>query len=259
LGKLLYWLTSGGRLIVREAFDAGTIAGGKSAQEVIVPILLKTIREGATERWTTEELLTHVDWARARLAEHRDLAARGLIVLADGFGPKHEVHLGASHSATTPPQGNPPDRYEVAEAFSAGDQSSVLVSIELYLAVYAGDGHGTITLEMDEAGHPSGDPLVAWPIDVRLPPASHGSVIRLEPALRAELGAGRTYWVCLSASGSGSNIAWVSGAINLAPRKTIFAERTAGGSWRAAESTSGPGHALRVLATALEPSPSNIA
>lgn len=121
--------------------------------------------------------------------------------------------------------------------------------IELYLAVRAGDENARVMLETDDDGHPSGHPLAEWDIQVGRPPSGHGQLVRLEPDQGVDLDARRTYWVCLAAVSSGSNIAWVSAAINLKPRRARIAERTGGASWRPAESKSGPGHALRILAS----------
>jgi len=250
LGKLLYWMVSGGRLIVRESFDPDTIVLERSAREVIVPILANTIREDPTQRWTSDVLLDRIDWARARLAAQQRFALDGLLVLTDGFGPSNEVYLGGSHSATTPPQGNPPDSYEVAEAFSTADHPTLLARIELWLIRLAGEGRGNVTLEMDDGGHPSGRPISHWSIEVTAPQAARGQMIVLEPEHSIELLAAQTYWVCLSAVGRGANIAWVTAAYELTPRRALFAERSATKPWRTAESISGPGHALRVLAAA---------
>jgi hypothetical protein len=253
LGKLLYWMATSGTLVAREAFNPDLLPADRSAREVIVPILARTIREDAAQRWTSEELLDHVDWARKRLAEHRLLAKQGLSVAWDGFGPDHEVYGGGTRSATTPPHGNPPGQYEVAEAFSTGSQASVLSSIELYVTVRAGDGRATITLEADEGGRPSGESLIAWPSHVRQEHPGGGALIPLEPDERVVLTPDRRYWVCLSASSPGSDIAWVSAAINLVPRRVRIAERAAGDEWRPADSVSGPGHALRVLTAVGQP------
>jgi hypothetical protein len=108
-------------------------------------------------------------------------------------------------------------------------------------------GSARITLEADEGGRPSGDPLVAWPTRLRDEHPGEGAPIRLEPDGRVPLAPDSVYWVCLSAISPGSDIAWVGAASNLVPRRVRIAEGTAGGEWSPAESVS-PGHALRVLA-----------
>jgi len=195
LGKLLFWMATGGRLVVREAFDRDLLPLEDAARDVIVPLLVNTIREDPGQRWSSDDLLLHVDWALARLSEQRELASRGLIVLSDGFGPGHEVYHGGSRSATTPPHGNPPGQYEVAEAFSTRDERADLHAIELCLAVRAGAGSATVTLEMDQGGHPSGHPLVAWDVQLTTPRAGRGELVRLKPEQPFELDADRTYWV----------------------------------------------------------------
>jgi len=248
LGKLLFWMVTGGGFIVREAIDPDRLPVDRSIRDVIIPILTNAIREDPAQRWTGQELLSRIDWALARLAVHRDLAGRGLIVITDGFGPNDEVNLSGTHSATTPPHGNPPDTYEVAEAFVASEDPTNLAEIDLHLVRYAGEGRGVVTLETDEGGSPSGQAVVTWPIHVSGDHRVGGQRVRLEPERTIELGPGQTYWVCLAVREDNTNVGWVMAAAELVPRRAVFAERSSQNAWRPAESTSGPGHALRVLA-----------
>lgn len=246
LGKLLYWMLTGGGMVVREAFDPAHFPAEQSLRDAVVPLLVNTVRADPEQRWTSEELLSHVEWAIARIEEHRLLGRRNLIVLTDGFGPDHEVDAGGSHSATTMPQGNPPGQYEVAEAFSTGDHRVDLVRVELYLVTRSGEGTGTVSVQRDDSGRPSGEVVASWPI--RISPSDRGALLTLEPTGAVPLEAGQTYWVCLAAAGPDANIAWVSAAYNLMPRRSLFAERGFAEAWGPAVSESGPGHALRVLA-----------
>jgi serine/threonine protein kinase len=254
LGKLLYWMTSGHRFMVREQFDPHSLdIADKCARHYVARLIRETVKADPHVRWTTSDLLDGIDWVLAKLDEHRALCASDLIVVIDHFGPNYERYPSGSRSATTPPRGDPPADHDLAEAFPTGPQPTRLARLEVALRLHGGNGRASVALTTDDAGRPSGRVLDGWQVHVTS--SGEGEVVRLESQVRTVLRPRSTYWICLSAIEPDSDVAWISGSINLMPLLARFAERDMPEEWRAAESSSGPGHALRVLAYPLTDRP----
>jgi len=204
------------------------------------------VREAATSRWSTSELLNEVDWTLLKIEERRQSESDGVMILADGFGLDHE-HGSSSISATTLPFGNPPATYEVAVAFTVGDSLPLrLLAIEMMLT-NAGVGlRGRLTLETENGGVPSGSVVCEWGIDMAAAGSVH-TLFRVEPPSPVALQPGGNYWICLYATTPSTELRLLGASTHLAPRRAVFAERDADNPWTRKVSKSGPGFAVRVL------------
>jgi hypothetical protein len=239
LGKVLYWMTTGGGLMVREQFNEDNLTiADPHARSYVARLIRHTVVENPDDRWTATELLRGIDWCFDKLNEHAAIGQTGLVVVADGFGPNDECDGGGQRSATAD--------HDVAEAFVVGD-AVALDRIDLALRLVHGSlGRAEVVLVEDVDGSPSEQVVERWDTEVR----EHGAVevVRLHSQGGIRLGPGATYWVTLSARDADSEIGWVSGAFELRPRRARFAERDRPQEWRAGESPSGPAQSLRVLA-----------
>lgn len=249
LGKVLYWMTSGRKVFVRENFDRDSLAvTDQHAAHYISAIIDRTVREDASSRWTSTDLLHGVDWALAKLAEHSAISATGQLVLTDGFGPSDQCYPHSSRSATGARRGNPPARHEVAESFYVRE-SVVLDEIHIgVLLRHGGARSAEVLLAKGELAAPSDDEkdlLERWSLTIGPPDTLQ--VLRLSSASKPTLGPHEIFWVILSATEDDSEVAWVSAALELQPRMSWIAERHHPAEWQGAESRGGPGHAFRVL------------
>ncbi|MGH3556441.1 protein kinase domain-containing protein [Mycobacterium sp.] len=246
LGKVLYWMTSGNRLMYREDFDLDTLTIGDSFVQQYVSVLIdQAVRENPAARCSVTELLGRVDWALAKVGEHAAIRAAGLTVLADGFGPKNECYRGGSRSATTPPRGNPPADHDVAESFFV-HEAVRLQRIDIGVNLRHGSGRVEVLLIEGDLERPSGNVIERWDVEVTTPNTLQ--VLELSSASHPRLGPSEVYWVVLSASEDDSEIAWISAALELMPCQSRFAERNVPNDWELGLSITGPGHSLRVLA-----------
>jgi serine/threonine protein kinase len=245
LGKLLYWMTTGGRLMVRERFDKEHLnIADPHARVYVAGLIRHTVVENPDQRWTVTELLEGFDWCLDKLSEHDALGRMGLVVVTDGFGPNDECYPNGSRSAETT-IGNPPADYDQAEAFVVAN-AVTLNRIDLALRLHHGSGRAEVRLVKDVDGSPSEQVIERWEAEVseRRP----FEVVRLHSQTAPRLGPDTTYWVTLSARDAESNIAWVSAALELRPRRVLIASRDRLHEWHPGESRSGPGLALRFLA-----------
>ncbi|MCA1606590.1 MAG: protein kinase [Acidobacteria bacterium] len=209
LGKLLYWLLSDRKLVIRERLDPSHLqVGDHHLTFYVLHLLQGTIVENPSSRWSTDELIEGVDWVRSKLDEHkRELPNR---VLVDGFGPNYEYNLSASRSITTPPCGHPPSANDVGVSFMVEGRSCILDRFEFLVSKRAGSGE--IQVYVSDCG-PDGSP---------------GRVVFQTHHQLA------------------TDVAWWSATDRLSHRRTIIAEHYRG-AWRVAEAT-GAGYALKVIA-----------
>ena len=246
LGKLLFWMAADRRYMVRERFDETAITFvDMHVRSYVGRLVRHTVMEEPSQRWTTTELIDGIDWCVAKMNEHSAARAQGLVVVADGFGPNDESFPGGSRSATIGSEGDSFADHDVAESFSTS-APVVLDRIELALRLHRGLRRCEVLLVSDDDGTPSSDVLQRWETAVAI--SGEVVVARLHADTEVELAKDSRYWVVLSALEPPSEVAWVSAAIELAPRRSLFAERDRPDDWQAAESASGPGLALRVLA-----------
>jgi serine/threonine protein kinase len=254
LGKVLYWMTSGKRVFVREHFEPETltIADLHVAQYVSV-IVDRTVREDPGSRWTSTDLLQGVDWALAKMSEHSEMRAGGLEVITDGFGPGDECNVKASHSATGSARGNPPAQHNVAQSFFVSD-AITLNQVDIALRLHAGSvGNAAIKLAKGGFAGPSEDDddvLEYWPVDIADP--NIVQIVRLHSTRASTLGPDEIYWVILSATEDDSAVEWICAAEELEPRVSWVAERHGPADWQGVENVRGPGLALRILGSPVE-------
>ena len=246
LGKVLYWMTSGKKLMHRENFDPAALIIEEPLVRQYVSVLIDhTVRENPSARWSVTELLAQVDWALAKVAEHDAIRDTGLVVLTDGFGPNGQCYQSSSRSATTPPRGNPPADHDVAEAFFVREPVT-LYRIDIGVNLRHGSGEIEVLVVEGDLEGPSENIVEQWAITVEQPHDPH--VVELASTSHPRLGPGEVYWVILSASHEDSEMAWLSAAIELEPCLSRFAERDVPNDWQLGLSIRGPGQSLRVLA-----------
>jgi serine/threonine protein kinase len=249
LGKLLYWMTSGRRFMVRESFDRDTLTiADPHACQYISVLIEHTVREDPGARWSSTELLQRIDWALDKLDEQSAIRETGLTVLEDGFGPNDQCNEGSYHSATRTPRGNPSADHDIAQSFFV-DEVVALDQIDIGVTRLHGSGQADVVLVKGGLQVPSEDSrdvIEKW--DGTLTETGTPQILRLPSTSRPTLGPSEVYWVILSPSEGDGEIAWMSAALELMPRMATFAERNRPDPWQARKSVQGPGPSLRVLA-----------
>ena len=241
LGKLLYWLLTGGALVLRESVNADRLQLDDPLQRSWCGHLLRhTILEAAHARWTISELLDGIDWVSAKLDEQARLSPQRVVV--DGFDPGLRHPRSSSRSATMPPEGNPPADGDIGQRIASTRDGSI-VSIEVAAIARSGDGLLDVALLPDDAGHPGSTQLAHWQVVL---PIGKDQVVRIEPEPPVALTAGNEYWLTLSTPNQGGHIAWWSATSRVAFIRTSIAERYDSAPWQVAE-TNGAGYAFRVI------------
>jgi hypothetical protein len=123
----------------------------------------------------------------------------------------------------------------------------MLHSIAVAVAVRAGGGKKAFCISIlpDRGGAPDDSTLLEeLHLDVF---SGSPSILSTDSIRTPTLNAGGKFWLAFSVEGIASEVAIWGSPENFMPRRSIFAERTKGGSWEVRESPSGPGHAIRVL------------
>jgi serine/threonine protein kinase len=248
LGKVLYWMTSGKKVFVRERYDPETLTvTDPHVAQYVSMIMDRTVREEPSSRWTSTDLLRGIDWVIAKMDEHSSIRTTGRVVLTDGFGPDNDCNRGSSRSATGAARGNPPAHHDIAESFFVRDPVA-LDQIDIGVRARQGSGKAEVLLAKGELAAPSEseeDVLERWPINIAEPNTLQ--VLQLQSARKPTLGPHEIYWVILSAVEDDSDVAWISAADELKPRVSWIAERDRPADWQSRESRGGPGLAFRVL------------
>lgn len=245
LGKLLYWMASGRKFMVREDFDREKLTlADQHARQYVSVLIQHAALENPHARWTTTELLQRIDWALDKLAEHSALRESGLVVLADGFGPNDECNQSGSRSATKAPRGNPPADHDVAQSFFVSE-ATALHELDIGVKLLHGSGRAEVVLVTGGDEVPSDDVVEAWEVEIT---ERHTlQLLRFPSESRPTLGPDEVYWVILLPCNDDSEIAWISAAVELMPRLARFAERDRTNDWEPRVSVGGPGQSLRVL------------
>jgi serine/threonine protein kinase len=248
LGKLLYWMASGRKLMVREDFDKEklTVDDPHAAQYVSV-FIHRSVLEDPGARWTTTDFLQDIDWALEKLKEHSVIRESGLMVLDDGFGPNDECYEGGSLSATSAPRGSPPAHHDVAQSFFVREPAA-LDQLDIGVKLLHGSGRAVVVLVEGGDVVPSDEVIENW--EVEITERDTLQLLRLPSTSRPTLGPSEVYWVILSPSDDDSEIAWISAAAELMPRLARFAERDRPDAWQPRVSVDSSGQSLRVLARA---------
>lgn len=266
LGKLLLWLLTGGKFLYREDLTAALVRSVEHENPWVKAYVGMLVYESVVARTYADaaEMLSAVDEifrVIAVLDQPRDPSQHEVW---NSLGPNGAGDRTGSRSATTPPHGNPPGTYEVAQAFQVVDSARLerLVEITLLARNYPAESGARIRLLADNgagpdetqvlwSGAPEADKTVLADVDA----------ISVRPPGFIPLQPGATYWVCLSVHAEGSAVAWLAGWEGWHAAHKIFpgiglqnrlAERERSQSWRVSE-PSGAGLSLRVTTKHCEP------
>jgi serine/threonine protein kinase len=249
LGKVLYWIVSNGRFIVRERFDreAEEYIDDQDAwvRRYISGLIRGCVSEDPGGRWTAEELAAIVEEVRRLVDARAESAAQGSIAVWDGFWLGDSFSKSGTRSATQPNRGNPPADGDVASSFAVEVGRDVeLRELTLAVAHRAGDRQ----LEVAVCGDSDGTPLDGAPVETFRGTVEAGGqpqFLRLVSNTRPRLQASQRYWVILSVPEPDTEIAWFGAAPELDGVLTRIAERYDNGRWQAGETRGGL--ALRVV------------
>ncbi len=270
LGKLLYWMVSGGRHINREDISDRVLERIRTEDRLIrfyvARLLRGTIMQETGRRWTAQRLLEEVVRTRKLIARVEEYRSGGLEVLADGFdlddaygGSWLRARKGAP---AYPPEvqviimgeSEQPNEVEVGVAFEGlADRDARLEGIDLALEHRAGKNEALVRIAPDRDGKPDEDGV----LEAFVVSGEGDFSVRVErlrsranPVLRE---AGR-YWLLLSVAREGGEVGLRLGPTDFMPQRVLFAQRLDGGEWGEVKSASDPGCALRVTARG-EPRP----
>jgi serine/threonine protein kinase len=255
LGKLLLWLVTNGRHLHRENLTESLVKAIAFDDPWVKAYVALLVHESVVARTFKDatETLAAVDQIYRGIDVHLPLSDSTHLVW-DSMGPDGTGYPSGTRSATTPPQGNPPARYEVAQAFQFVDAAADgrLVELSMLVRRYHLSMRATIrVLAHGDAGPDENN--VLWS---GTPQIGDETLIFVRPEGGLPLQIGRTYWVCLSVDEPNTNLAWLSGWDGWRGTRRIFpgaglhnllAERADGQPWRVSE-PSGAGMSLRVVA-----------
>jgi hypothetical protein len=170
-----------------------------------------------------------------------------LVTLWDGFWVNDAYDRSSSRSATTPGRGNPPSDQDLATAVTVPESTVVqLEELSLALSLRAGQDRLEIKLMGDQDTVPDDSSVLeAFTIVGRT--TREGEIVTLRSETTPLLVGGSRFWVSLSVEAADSEVAWLSGAMELTPLQALIAERWNRSPWNVGDSRAGPGYALRVL------------
>jgi serine/threonine protein kinase len=251
LGKLLYWLVSGGSLIHREAISDAVVEGIRHpdqwARHYVAGILRGTVLEDPGRRWSAMQLLERVRVVMELVRGLEQRTEAELVTLWDGFWVNDAYERSSSRSATTPGRGNPPSDQDLATAFTVPEGTVVrLEELSLALSLRAGQDRLEVKILGDQGTVPDDSSVLeAFTIVGRT--TREGEIVTLRSETTPLLVGGSRFWVSLSVEAADSEVAWLSGAMELMPLRALIAERWNRGPWNVGDSRAGPGYALRVL------------
>ncbi len=260
-GKLLYWLTSGGRYINREQtrdLEGTLLPGSVNVQARIISLISACVRENPAERLDASVLLSRTQ----ALCEYAELISteerQGMFRLIDNFGNSNEFNTGSSRSLESVGFntsmlneseimiGSPKGNVAQAERFeNRFDSPRRVKRISLGLRSLSPDASIRILIVEDNNGTPSSQILGEAGLYLKHGPAS---VHFVECNIVVPPG---PFWLVLKASGGfDTYVSFHIASDSVAPQRSIFAESYDGGvSWDVKESRGGPGHAVRLEAT----------
>jgi hypothetical protein len=244
LGKLLYWIVTGGGYFEREDVDAavGQIVGSTDLHRHYLAQLVRgLVVYEAAARWDANSLVGKLD-DFSRLIDRLSMAeVRGEAVLQDRLGPDDEFSANAMNLIYSDAPGHV-GRRERAEYFTVPDEMSLrLTQLSIGLSAEVG-GEAWLSMVPDDDGIPSQSRVVArWQVSI---PASR-SLVGIPAAAGVELAGGSGYWIGLTAE-PGTAVRWWTGWEELRPLPSLSVERDDVSDWRRQASEGGPGPALRI-------------
>jgi len=256
LGKLLYWMTSGGRFIPRESVTDAALAQVAHtdpwARHYVRGLLDRTVREDPRQRVSATQLLDGVRAASDLVGRLERRLAEGQLTIWDGLWVADGFSNSSSRSTTMPAEGGP--AHEVASAFDVPDGHVVRVE-ELAIGArpLVGGGRLRVAILGDQGppqrdGRTRPDPSrVVAAFDVDTGAAAAAALTTIRPTEELELQGGSRYWVAVTALTPGSRIAWWGASEELTPLRVLIGERSPNEDWQSGDSLRGPGYALRIL------------
>jgi serine/threonine protein kinase len=249
LGKLLYWMTSGGQFLHREDLTDERIdlIGGpdRLSKHYVAQLVRGVVKVDPDTRSDANVLLSRLSSFTNLIERRAAWRASGLDATTDGFGPDDQFSSSSSNFITTPPHGNPPSDTDRAEGFIVTDHGLRLQSVELGLSLWAGSGELDVTLTRGTNEMPD----MSAAVSARSLRVGARDVYTLEFPDRPRLEFGEAYWVVLSVAAPRSCVQWWGAWKELTPLASHFSERFDLGPWQNRVSPSGPGSALRVMAS----------
>lgn len=251
LGKLLYWMVSGGKFINREDLSDDVLLRMKTSDQHLIyyisRIFRETIIENPSKRWNVQKLLEVVATTKTLIARYESWSLRGKRVIHDNFGIGDTFNPYSSRSTTMPAQGNPPSDADLAVRFTLPKGEILLLdSIELALQLKNGASELDVWLvESREATF--GDPLILESFKSVNQVTITANVVTLISVINPILEPDKNYWIVLSTPNPDSNIALLSAPEEFVPRHATFAERHDDHEWEIKISLTGPGYAFRVI------------
>ena len=220
LGKLFFWLVSGGRLINREEFDERHIAQIDHenfwVRNAAAHLVSGTVLEAAAKRWSAQQLLDWVDWLRAKIEQHENAAEQGRVIVWDGLGPAWEVNRSGTKSVSF----RSPSYYDhkIAVGFEMPGEIGPARLEEIALGVRWQGGTGRLRVSLavdsedDSADSDRRIPDLDNPVEIVdcVATSRDCEILHLAFPAKPVLDPGHRYWVCLSAPDPGTTVAWFS-------------------------------------------------
>lgn len=261
LGKLLYWMVSGGRYINRERLSSAVFERIAANSDLIRFYLMRLIRGTVVEdpagRWTASRLLEEVHATQRLVCRVTQHESRGEIVLTDGFGDEDSFNPSSTNSARTKDPNYPPNfkvvsmggpllDTDIGTAFDVSiDQDVHLEEITLAIVHRAGDDKLDLRIAADLNGKPdSKNTLESFRV------SGNGSysprIETIQSIQHPVLRQGHRYWILLSVPAPHSEIALYVAPFDWMPGTRFFAERHNSGEWEVREAPGGQGYAVRV-------------
>lgn len=253
LGKLFYWMVSGGHHINREYLTPSALERVGPSDPLIRFYLQRlvrgTVKEDHAQRWDANQLLNEINNTIELTGRVRRFWQRGFVLVEDNFGVNETFSASSSRSATTAARGNPPGDQDIGTAFTTPLEDDVkLRTITVALSKRAGDGDADLCLVPDRAGKPQADAVLER---FRLNAPAKATPVSVDSTQETILTKGTRYWLLLSTPGKCSEVAIWGAPEDFKPRPALIAKRRDSGDWSVAESKGGPGYAFRVVGTQL--------
>ena len=160
LGKLLYWMCSGGRHIHREDISEQAVHKIVHTSDLVKyhigRLLHGTIVGDPSCRWTSTTLREMTREVMQLLQNFMAREKSGIITVSDAIGLNDGFNGSSSRSVAQAPRGNPPSSHDLAEQFLVTSDVDVeLQSVAIALRNVAGVGSLVIAVREDEDGAPA--------------------------------------------------------------------------------------------------------
>lgn len=260
LGKLLYWLASGGKAIFREhtrALEGTLMAGPVSVHARILSLVRACVLENPAQRLSAFEVMERAQ----ELLDHAVLVSneesQGTFRLVDNLGNRNEFNSGSFRSVESVgfsrerlhPSiqmiGSPGGNVAQAEQLENTLGKPVRVKqLSLGASCFSHEARVHVFLVQDHQGTPSGH-LLGEGYLAMLHCSPDIFVIDCDILVPAG-----TFWIVFKACDHPWSYTSLHSAVDrVAPRQVVFAESFDGGvNWEVEESPQGPGLALRIEA-----------